>query len=293
VISITGVTDASGTQPRQYPSTFSGTMASSSQPSAKASFPAIPKMSPGEPSFICTICWHAQYAPSAPKLLGTSARIVCRACWRAVLDLSICWVCGEWIARGEEVVSLGWCFWHWGCFGCLICGMKMGLGTMERRRGKEGVQLNRIPLCVVCRVETSGQSKGQVLKRGLETVSRLDGGLGRERLEMLAQNRMTDGFKDVYHSPHSGRVRDPLHPKSTELTSDSGIRFSRPKLLIHRLPRSPMLRKRVHQTAIWPMMARITMVMNWANFRRPRIHLKRFMSRSSIPLETLLSGRAG
>jgi hypothetical protein len=52
---------------------------------------------------------------------------VCYQCWRAVLDLSICWVCGEIIARGDEVVSLGWCFWHWGCFGCLVYWGRLGV----------------------------------------------------------------------------------------------------------------------------------------------------------------------
>merc|ERR1712225_141435 len=58
-------------------------------------------------------------------LAATGTRIVCKPCWRAVLDLSICWVCGECIVRGDEVVSLGWCFWHRGCFGCLLCGTRL------------------------------------------------------------------------------------------------------------------------------------------------------------------------
>merc|ERR1712225_136038 len=77
------------------------------------------------PAFTCTICWQRQARGSQPKLLGSSARIVCKPCWRAVLDLSICWVCGECIVRGDEVVSLGWCFWHRGCFGCLLCGTRL------------------------------------------------------------------------------------------------------------------------------------------------------------------------
>jgi hypothetical protein len=81
--------------------------------------------SPSQAAFICTICWQHQDPGTKPKLLGTSARIVCHACWRAVLDLSICWVCGECIVRGDEVVSLGWCFWHRGCFGCLMCRTRM------------------------------------------------------------------------------------------------------------------------------------------------------------------------
>ncbi|CZR54428.1 uncharacterized protein PAC_04312 [Phialocephala subalpina] len=147
----------------------------------------------GEPVFICTICWRAQYFPSKPKLLGSSARIVCRPCWRAVLDLSICWVCGEYIVRGDEVVSLGWCFWHRACFGCLVCRTKIsvpeeeGSAVSRRRRDGMGVELEEIPLCNVCGVKMSGESPGKVLERGVENVSRFDGGLSRERLERWSE----------------------------------------------------------------------------------------------------------
>ena len=133
-----------------------------------------------EAAFICTICWQHQPSGSKPKLLGTSARIVCQACWRAVLDLSICWVCGECIVRGDDVVSLGWCFWHRGCFGCLMCRTLMPVPGSEdtsstdekadhlsrsraewgeRSDGSSeysqaisktvGVELDKIPLCTV------------------------------------------------------------------------------------------------------------------------------------------------
>jgi hypothetical protein len=78
-----------------------------------------------EPSFLCTFCWTPQFRPAKPRVLGREARIACETCWRSVLDISICWVCGEIVVRGEEVVSLGWCFWHRGCFGCLICGTSL------------------------------------------------------------------------------------------------------------------------------------------------------------------------
>ncbi|PBP26603.1 hypothetical protein BUE80_DR002507 [Diplocarpon rosae] len=171
------------------------------------------------PAFICTICWQHQPYGSKSKLLGTSARIVCRACWRAVLDLSICWVCGECIVRGDEVVSLGWCFWHKGCFGCLVCGTKLDVpgvvgdaicreggrqaketsGEWGRRGGSEdgvcavgrsrciGVELEEIPMCGVCGVETAGESTDRVMERGLETVTKFDGGLSRSRLDMLSE----------------------------------------------------------------------------------------------------------
>jgi hypothetical protein len=174
--------------------------------------------SPSESVFICTICWQHQHSGSKPKLLGTSARIVCRACWRAVLDLSICWVCGECIVRGDEVVSLGWCFWHRGCFGCLVCGTRVSVPGAEpgrssnhgisqsrregawgkwdgneddgagRRKGT-GVELDTIPLCNVCCIETASESQNHVLGRELESVSLFDGGLSRDRLKMLTEER--------------------------------------------------------------------------------------------------------
>ncbi|KAL2074413.1 hypothetical protein VTL71DRAFT_8191 [Oculimacula yallundae] len=165
-------------------------------------------------AFICTICWQSQPLGRTPKLLGSSARIVCRACWRAVLDLSICWVCGECIVRGDEVISLGWCFWHRACFGCLVCGTRLDVPG-EEVKGKEGpeiekgewgkcggsdaeegvirktrcigVELEEIPLCTVFEVETLGESDDRVLERGLETVTKSDGGLSRSRLDMLSE----------------------------------------------------------------------------------------------------------
>jgi hypothetical protein len=179
-----------------------------------------PQSTTTEPSFICTICWQPQYRPSnpspstfGPKLLGTSARIVCHPCWCAVLDLSICWVCGEYIVRGDEVVSLGWCFWHRACFGCLVCGTKMNVpnhyseysseskrlrswkgngdevGIQTKSKRCIGVELDEISLCGVCGIETAGESHGEVLERGLKTVSRFDGGLSRDRLGKLSEQQ--------------------------------------------------------------------------------------------------------
>ncbi|KAM3077315.1 hypothetical protein ACMFMG_006664 [Clarireedia jacksonii] len=155
------------------------------------------------PVFICTICWQPQHPPSLPKLLGSSSRIVCVACWRAVLDLSICWVCGECIVRGDEVVSLGWCFWHRGCFGCLLCGVGLcNVNTWAIEGGEEGdgkgTELDKIPLCEWCEVETRDKGYGEkkVLERGLENVSRFDGGLTRCRLQRLDEDRLGCVGKD-------------------------------------------------------------------------------------------------
>lgn len=58
-----------------------------------------------------------------------------------------------------------------------------GIGVKRRRLG---VELSEIPLCRICEVETAGESQGQVLEKGLQTTDRFDGGLSRDRLEMLS-----------------------------------------------------------------------------------------------------------
>jgi hypothetical protein len=160
----------------------------------------------------------------APKVLGSSARIVCHGCWRAVLDLSICWVCGECIARGDEVVSLGWCFWHRACFGCLMCGSQMSIpdkygadhgsstasGNAEAEEDgitsnneitrEVGVELEEIPLCRVCKIETAGDMEDEVLQRGLDTVTTFDGGLTRDRLNMLSSEKHYRSNQDLRRS---------------------------------------------------------------------------------------------
>jgi hypothetical protein len=164
-------------------------------PSSPVLYPSISlKEDDDRPAFTCTLCWLTHQQPSKPRLLGKD-RIVCCACYENVLDLSICWVCGEIIVRDEEVVSLGWCFWHLGCFGCLLCGFGLearkfvdigGSDGMEvQGMSRKGWELERVPLCRVCEVETTGDSREAVLERGVEVVSKSDGGLGRERLRRL------------------------------------------------------------------------------------------------------------
>lgn len=115
--------------------------------------------------------------------------------------------------RGDEVVSLGWCFWHRSCFGCLFCKTKLpdpedygdghniaynrrcdgsedGTSTVidgRTRRRRAGVELEEVPLCSVCKVETAGEVEDHVLEKGLKTMVRFDGGLGRDRLNRLDQ----------------------------------------------------------------------------------------------------------
>ena len=64
------------------------------------------KSSPASTPFTCTFCWLPSLGP--PRVLGrTAPRLACAACHAAVLDLAICWVCGELVFRGDECVSLG------------------------------------------------------------------------------------------------------------------------------------------------------------------------------------------
>ncbi|KAL5354781.1 hypothetical protein ACLOAV_000871 [Pseudogymnoascus australis] len=57
---------------------------------------------PPLPSFICTFCWVPQYPPNPLKTLGAESRICCLRFWEQILDLAICWVCGEVVVRCEE-----------------------------------------------------------------------------------------------------------------------------------------------------------------------------------------------
>ncbi|TAQ87767.1 hypothetical protein B7494_g3911 [Chlorociboria aeruginascens] len=218
--------------------------------SSSADVPQNPHNEPTpEPSFVCTICWSPQHPPSTPRLLGTSCRIVCEACWRAVLDLSICWVCGECIVRGEEVVSLGWCFWHETCFGCLMCGVKINISRVEidnaglsearfmnedeeivgneeigrKRKRKQGVELTSIPLCEWCSIEAAGESESEVLERGLDTVSKFDGGLSRNRLDKLSEEKgeLREASRTLLRTPRRLRGVNNQEQKTRRLINRS------------------------------------------------------------------------
>jgi hypothetical protein len=52
-----------------------------------------------------------------------------------------------------------------------------------------GLELDVIPLCDICSTETEGESEGRILEMGLETMTRHDGGLSRERLGMLSEEK--------------------------------------------------------------------------------------------------------
>lgn len=151
--------------------------------------------------FTCTFCYHLSAGP--PHVLGRSARLACAPCHAALLDLSICWVCGELVFRGDECVSLGWCFWHRACYGCLLCGshvvykgvpgpalFKDKASGVKKRCG--GVrEVTEVPLCVVCVVEAEvdGLEEEAVVQRGLRRVDKVDGGVTRKRWEVKEKAR--------------------------------------------------------------------------------------------------------
>ena len=56
-----------------------------------------------------------------------------------------------------------------------------------KRKRMIGVELEKVPLCTNCDVEMEGKGKKAVVNKGLETVSRFDGGLSRDRLEIFSE----------------------------------------------------------------------------------------------------------
>ncbi|KAI1467283.1 uncharacterized protein F4812DRAFT_460132 [Daldinia caldariorum] len=111
-------------------------------------------------------------------------------------------VCGETVVRGEEGVSLGWCFWHRACYGCLFCGSRLvvhgptvaqlfdddddgkraaGEGYGGGGGGGEGLgrEILEVPTCAHCAVECQGQ--GTVVRNALRRVDESDGGLASAR----------------------------------------------------------------------------------------------------------------
>ncbi|KAK7225531.1 hypothetical protein V2G26_013534 [Clonostachys chloroleuca] len=154
--------------------------------------------------FTCTFCFRLSSGP--PQILGRSARLACKACCTTLLDLSIYWVCGELIFRGEDCVSFGWCFWHKACYGCLLCGNRLvhrGVkipalfaGEPKQKNGR-GKELTEAPICAPCMVdsEVDGVNEEVLVKRGLRRVERYDAGVTRKRWEEREGEAGRDGSK--------------------------------------------------------------------------------------------------
>lgn len=106
--------------------------------------------------------------------------------------------------RGDECVSLGWCFWHRACYGCLMCGDRRVVegttveqlfeegsdaGTVVVR--KAGREVDEIPLCAKC-VEDVGRDsvgEGHLIPMALGRVERFDCGLSRRRWETIQHHQ--------------------------------------------------------------------------------------------------------
>ncbi|RWA06784.1 hypothetical protein EKO27_g8330 [Xylaria grammica] len=165
-------------------------------------------MPPHRYPFTCTFCW----TPSSglPHVLGREARLACDACFRALLDLAVCWVCGEVVVRGDECVSLGWCFWHRACYGCLFCGNKgvvtaPGVAELFAEEREQGVgsggegeemgrarQISEIPLCAHCAVACETDDRRSLLQRALRRIDAADAGLSRLRWRSKSARKESD-----------------------------------------------------------------------------------------------------
>ncbi|KXH30933.1 hypothetical protein CSAL01_05116 [Colletotrichum salicis] len=129
--------------------------------------------------FTCTFCFQPSDGPS--HVIGREARLSCSPCYAALIDLAICWVCGEIVYRGDD---------------CLIYrGVSVldlfdedrdaggdGRSMAGRVAGTEGKgnmkEVEAVPLCACCCVGTEGED---VVQKGLRRIERVDGGLGRAR----------------------------------------------------------------------------------------------------------------
>lgn len=207
--------------------------------------------------FTCTFCFHLVRGP--PRILGRSVRIACESCYNTVLDLAICWVCGEVVYRGEECVSLGWCFWHRGCYGCLFCGSKrvangpslkelfedaevyvvMDPAQSNTNKSPDSLttakEIDGIPMCANCMVGVEDDSQETVVQKAIRRVDRTDSGLSRQRWERAATavNRTDPGPLRSSHGWRKGatggtNVPKELHSRKaghggiTDIVNDAG-----------------------------------------------------------------------
>ncbi|KAG6108543.1 hypothetical protein E4U13_006396 [Claviceps humidiphila] len=160
--------------------------------------------------FTCTFCYRL--SAQKPRVLGRSARLTCAECFSVIIDLSICWACGEMVLREADTVSLGWCFWHRSCYGCLLYGSrKLCTGVLDSANTrteanstnqdatdegqKRGVEMLQAPLCTLCAVECEIDSLDEhgIRQRGLKRIDVVDGGVTRRR--WIEKSRQMRGEK--------------------------------------------------------------------------------------------------
>ncbi|KAK4459139.1 hypothetical protein QBC42DRAFT_232386, partial [Cladorrhinum samala] len=163
--------------------------------------------------FTCTFCWRLSSPSSSstlPRVIGRGARLACERCYASLLGLSICWVCGGLVYRGEECVSLGWTFWHRACYGCLFCGNKrvargVTVGELyedEEEDGNRGPpmdngvrEIEEVPVCANCLVDLEAEDEKEIAKRAVRRVEKSingDGGMGRVRWERREADRVIE-----------------------------------------------------------------------------------------------------
>ena len=194
-----------------------------SVPSATPRPPPAPD-SGASNAFICSFCWQLVF--TRPRVVGQSARLTCEPYYSSLVDLAVGWACGEVVVRGDDCVSLGWCFWHRVCYGCLFYGNKRVVrGTTldelyqdgedegvartlaEPGRGK-GEEINEIPLCANCLVENEADSLDDdaLAQRALRRIAHPDGGLSKARWEERLKLRKAD--KSIKEAREGSEVRN-------------------------------------------------------------------------------------
>ncbi|KAJ0163327.1 hypothetical protein CTA2_3172 [Colletotrichum tanaceti] len=130
--------------------------------------------------FTCTFCYRPSDGP--PHVLGHEARLTCSPCHAALIDLAICWVCGEIVYRGDDKLVYR---------GVPLlelfaenhdAGGEGGSSLITRVAGATGKGCMREvevpPLCAACFLGTEGED---VLQKGLKRIDVADGGLSRAR----------------------------------------------------------------------------------------------------------------
>lgn len=200
----------------------------SHRPSSPAPDTAAASSTSPLPTYLCTFCWRPHHSAVTPsRVVGHRARLACQPYYGALLDLAVCWVCGEVVFRGDECVSLGWCFWHRACYGCLMCGDRRVVqgATVEQVFGRSGEgavgrggeEVEEVPLCARCVEETGCDrvDEDHLIPMALGRVDRFDGGLSRRRWESRQQQQQQQQPSAVSGSDchlHCGLEANPRTP---------------------------------------------------------------------------------
>lgn len=164
-------------------------------------------------NYICNYCHCATH--DNPVILGRSARLACDQCAAAIVKLSICWVCGEIICRGDDCVSFGWCFWHRACYSCLLCRNRAVVDTSCTQAADSAAEVSELlmpPLCAVCDMETASDTKNrndtELAQACVDFVDSTDGGVGKLRWQMMNDSSMFGGRNESCQMRCIAREKD-------------------------------------------------------------------------------------